>query len=68
VGFIVAGAGMGAGLHAQVERRGRALALPGRIKHVAVFICPSSCACRGHNRANLAKGLVQDFFLAPRAC
>jgi hypothetical protein len=50
-----------------VERRGRALALPGRVEHVVVFICPSSCACRGHNRANLAKGLVQDFFLSPRA-
>jgi hypothetical protein len=57
----------GAGLHAWAERRGRALASPVRIEHVVVFICPSSCACRGHNRANLAKGLVQDFFLAPRA-
>jgi hypothetical protein len=52
---------------ARAERQGCALALPGRIEHVAVFICPSSCACRDHKRSNLAKGLVQDFFLAPRA-
>jgi hypothetical protein len=55
------------GLRARAEHRGCALALLGRVEHVVVFICPSSCACRGHNRANLAKGLVQDFFLAPRA-
>jgi hypothetical protein len=57
----------GAGLRARAEHRGRALALPRRVEHVVVFICPSSCACRGHKRANLANCLVQDFFLAPRA-
>jgi hypothetical protein len=71
-GFIAAGVGVGAGLArcgaARVaERRGRALALPGRVEHVVVFICPSSCAYRGHNRVNLAKVPMQDFFLAPRA-
>jgi hypothetical protein len=40
---------------------------PGRVEHVAVFICPSSCASRAPKRANLAKCLVQDLFLAPRA-
>jgi hypothetical protein len=67
VGFIATGAGVGAELHARAKRRGRALASPGCIEHVAVFICPTSCARRGHKRANLAKGFVQDFFLAPRA-
>jgi hypothetical protein len=65
VGFIAAG--VGGGLRAGAERRGRALALPGRIEHVVVFICPSSCAWRAPKRANLTKCLVQDFFLAPRA-
>ena len=65
VGFIAAG--VGGGLRAGAERRGRALALPGRVEHVVVFICPSSCAYRGHNRVNLAKVPMQDFFLAPRA-
>jgi hypothetical protein len=70
VGFIAAGVGAGchgAGLRARAEHRGRALVLPGRVEHVAVFICPSSCAYRRHKHANLAKCLVQDFFLAPRA-
>jgi hypothetical protein len=67
VGFIAADVGVGAGLCAQAERRGRALALPGRVEHVVVFISPSSCAYRALKRANLAKCLVQDFFLAPRA-
>jgi hypothetical protein len=71
VGIIATGVGVGTGLARRgatraSERRGRALALPGRVEQVVVFICPSSCACRGHNRANLAKGLVQDFFQAPR--
>jgi hypothetical protein len=52
VGFIAAG--VGAGGH-------------GAGLHVVVFICPTSCACSGHKRANLAKCLVQDFFLAPWA-
>jgi hypothetical protein len=39
---------------------------PGRVEHVVMFICPSSCACRAPKRANLAKYLVQDLFLAPR--
>jgi hypothetical protein len=72
VAFIAVGAGVDAGLArrgaaAWAERRGRALASPGRVEHVAVFICPSSCACRALKRANLAKCLVQDLFLAPRA-
>jgi hypothetical protein len=74
VGFIAVGVGVGmgagrhgTGLRAWAERRGRALALPGRVEYVVVFIYPSSCACRDHKRANIAKGLVQDFFLAPRA-
>jgi hypothetical protein len=57
----------GVGLRAWAERRGRALASPGRVEHVAVFICPSSRASRAPKRANLAKCLVQDLFLAPRA-
>jgi hypothetical protein len=40
---------------------------PGRVEHVAMFICPSSCACRAPKHANLTKCLVQDLFLAPRA-
>jgi hypothetical protein len=67
-GFYSRGRGRGCGVTRRgAEHRGRALASPGRVKHVVVFICPSSCAWRDHNRANLAKGLVQDFFLAPRA-
>jgi hypothetical protein len=57
----------GTGLHAWAARRGRALALPGRVEHVVVFICPSSCICRAPKRVNLAKFHVQDLFLAPRA-
>jgi hypothetical protein len=40
---------------------------PERVEHVCVCFCPCSNAYRGHKRANLAKGLVQDLFLAPRA-
>jgi hypothetical protein len=45
------GRGRGRGHEVDVARRargralGRALALPGRVEHVAVLICPSSCAC-----------------------
>jgi hypothetical protein len=47
VGFIVTGAGVGAGLarRARGPTSGRALALPGRVEHVVVSFCPSSCAC-----------------------
>jgi hypothetical protein len=38
-----------------------------RVEHVCVCFCPCSNACWDHKHANLAKGLVQDFFLAPRA-
>jgi hypothetical protein len=37
-----------------------------RVEHVCVCFCPCSNACWDHKRANLTKGLVQDFFLAPR--
>jgi hypothetical protein len=70
VAFIAAGVGAGLtrhGLRAWAERRERALASPGRVEHVVVFICPSSCTCKAPKRANLAKCLVQDLFLAPRA-
>jgi hypothetical protein len=72
VAFIAAGAGVGAGLArhraARVGGAQRACSgAPGRIEHVAVFICPSSCACRAPKRANLTKCIVQDLFLAPRA-
>jgi hypothetical protein len=72
VAFIATGAGMDAGLArcgaARVGgRRGHALASLGRVEHVVVFIYSSSCACRAPKRANLAKCLVQDLFLAPRA-
>jgi hypothetical protein len=72
VAFIAAGAGVDAGL----ARRGAASVggapracsgTPGRVEHVAVFICPSSCACKAPKHANLTKCLVQDLFLAPRA-
>jgi hypothetical protein len=72
VAFIDAGAGVGAGLArrraARVGGASRACSgVPGPVEHVVVFICPSSCACRAPKRANLAKCLVQDLFLAPRA-
>jgi hypothetical protein len=72
VAFIDAGVGVGVGLArreaARVGGAPRACSsVPGRVEHVVVFICPSSCACRAPKRANLAKCLVQDLFLAPRA-
>jgi hypothetical protein len=72
VAFIATGATWtrgwhGVGLRAWAERRGRALASLGRVEHVVVFIYPSSCASRAPKHANLAKSLVQDLFLAPRA-
>jgi hypothetical protein len=72
VAFIAVGTGMGMGLArcgaAHVGGAPRACSgAPGRVEHVAVFICPSSCASRAPKRANLTKCLVQDIFLAPRA-
>jgi hypothetical protein len=70
--YIAAGAGMGTGL----ARRGAARVggppracsgAPERVEHVCVCFCPCSNACWDHKRVNLAKDLVQDFFLAPRA-
>jgi hypothetical protein len=48
VGFIAAGVGVGVGVARHGTRGralGRALALPGCVEHVAMLICPSSCAC-----------------------
>jgi hypothetical protein len=72
VAFIAAGAGVDAGLAqcgaARVGGAPRAcFGVPGRVEHVVVFICPSSCACRAPRHANLTKCLVRDLFLAPRA-
>jgi hypothetical protein len=72
VAFIAAGTVMGAGLArhgaARVGGAPRACSgAPGRVEHVVVFICPSSCTSRAPKRANLTKCLVQDLFLAPRA-
>jgi hypothetical protein len=63
VAFIDASAGVDAGL----ARRGAALVggtpracsgAPGRVEHVVVFICLSSCASRAPKCANLTKCLV----------
>jgi hypothetical protein len=68
--------GASAGVDARLARRRAARAggvpracsgAPERVEHVGVCFCLCSSACRGHKRANLAKGLVQDLFLAPRA-
>jgi hypothetical protein len=72
VAFIAVGAGVDVGLArhgaARVGGAPRACSgMLGRVKHVAMFICPSYCACRAPKRANLTKCLVQDLFLAPRA-
>jgi hypothetical protein len=50
VGFIGAGAAwarvwLGATRRVRGRPPGRALVLPGRVEHVAVLFCPSSCAC-----------------------
>jgi hypothetical protein len=64
VGFIAADAVLSQRGVARAARRarrrapGRALALPGRVEHVAVLNCLSSCACRAPKRANLAICLV----------
>jgi hypothetical protein len=72
--FIAAGAGASTGT--RLARRGAARvggaprACSGALEHVEhVCVCfyPCSNTCWDHKRANLAKGLVQDFFLAPRA-
>jgi hypothetical protein len=72
VAFIAAGGGVGTGLArhgtARVGGASRVCSgTPGRVEHVVVFICRSSCASRAPKRANLTKCLVQDIFLAPRA-
>jgi hypothetical protein len=70
--FIGAGTGVDEGLArrgaARVGRAPRACSgVLERVEHVCVCFCPCSNACWDHKRANLAKGIVQDFFLAPRA-
>jgi hypothetical protein len=72
VAFIAAGTGVGAGLAwrgaVRVGGAPRACSgVPGRVEHVAVFTCPSSCASRAPKLVNLTKCLVRDIFLAPRA-
>jgi hypothetical protein len=72
VGFIATSAGVGAGLAwrgaARVGGAPRAWSgTPERVKHVCFCFFPCSNAYWDHKRANLAKGLVQDFFVAPRA-
>jgi hypothetical protein len=58
---------IGAGVDAGLARRGatrvggapRACSgAPERVEHVCVCFCLCSSACRGHKRANLAKGLM----------
>jgi hypothetical protein len=61
VDFIAVGAGLtqcGAAWRARGRASGRALALPGRVEHVAMLICSSSCTYRAPKRANLAICLV----------
>jgi hypothetical protein len=70
--FIAAGTGVGVGLArrgaARVGGAPRACSgAPERVEHVCVCFCPCSNACWDHKRVNLAKDLVQDLFLAPRA-
>jgi hypothetical protein len=70
--FIATGASVGTGLArrgaARVGGAPRACSgAPERVEHVCVCFCPCSSAYWDHKRANLAKGIVQDFFLAPRA-
>jgi hypothetical protein len=70
--FIGAGVSADAGLArcgaARVGGAPRACSgAPECVEHVCVCFCPCSNACRGHKHVNLAKGLVQDLFLAPRA-
>jgi hypothetical protein len=62
--FIGAGAGHGVGLAlarrgAREVGRGRALARAERVKHMEVFICSCSKACRDRKRANLGKNPAQ---------
>jgi hypothetical protein len=66
--FIAVGAGLARRRAARVGGAPRACSsTPERVEHVCVCFCPCSNACWDHKRANLAKDLVQDFFLAPRA-
>jgi hypothetical protein len=70
VAFIAAGVGAGLARCGAARVGGAPTTCSGalgRVEHVVVFICPSSCACRAPKRANLTKCLVQDIFLAPRA-
>jgi hypothetical protein len=70
VGFIAAGVGAGLARRGAARVGGAPRACSGapeRVEHVCVCFCPCSNACWDHKRVNLAKGLVQDFFLAPRA-
>jgi hypothetical protein len=68
VAFIGAGTGFARRGAARVGGAPRACSsAPGRVEHMVVFICPSSCASRAPKRVNLTKCLVQDLFLAPRA-
>jgi hypothetical protein len=62
IGFI--GAGVGTGLAWRSAARvgpsaGACFGAPERVKHVGVYFCLCSNACRDHKHANLAKGLVQ---------
>jgi hypothetical protein len=54
--FIAAGAGLAPRGAARVGGAPRACSgTPGCVKHVAVFICSSSCANRAPKRVNLTK-------------
>jgi hypothetical protein len=66
--FIAVGAGLARRGAARMGGAPRACSgAPERVEHVCVCFCPCSNACWDHKRANLAKGLVQDLFQAPRA-
>jgi hypothetical protein len=71
-GMAFIAAGVGAGLArsgaARVGEEPRVCSgAPESVEHVCVCFCHCSNACWDHKRANLAKVLVQDFFLEPRA-
>jgi hypothetical protein len=57
----------GAVRHAWGRAPGRALALPGRVEHVAISFCLSSSPCWAAKRVNLAIRLLWDLFSIPRA-
>jgi hypothetical protein len=56
-----------AGRRARGRAPGHALALPGRVEHVAISFCPSSSSCWAAKHANFAIRLLWDLFPAPRA-